>query len=80
MALYVTARHGNNQHTTAMPSKARVFLSELDNIVHSPRVHKYLTKNGIDSVLMHGMDHGWFLLRNAWLEQIIGTVAEYISN
>lgn len=79
MALYVTPRHTSNPHTTTMPSNTKVFLSEFDNIVHSPRVHEYLTKNGIDSVLMKGMDHGWFLFRNMWLEQIIGTVADYIS-
>ncbi|KAI9497206.1 Alpha/Beta hydrolase protein [Zychaea mexicana] len=92
LALYVTpqqprqtrlSRRRRSQHqnrTIRMPLATKVFLSEHDNIVNSSRVHDYLAGNGISSTVMAGLDHGWFLFKSAWQQEILETVADYTSN
>ncbi|KAI9310869.1 Alpha/Beta hydrolase protein [Dichotomocladium elegans] len=86
MALYVTpmsdiAYPKNGYNTTSnLPRSTKVFLSAADNIVDSARVSNYLSKNGVDAVVMDGMDHGWFLAKRAWQKEIIDTVADFIAS
>ncbi|KAI9302029.1 Alpha/Beta hydrolase protein [Cunninghamella echinulata] len=85
LALYVTPklRHSNShlqsKHlvTTSMPSKTKVYLSEMDNIVNSSRVNQYLTKNRIDNEVMDGLDHASFLFYPSWQKKIISTIQDF---
>ncbi|KAI9318690.1 hypothetical protein BX666DRAFT_1855065 [Dichotomocladium elegans] len=63
--------------TTMMPKKTKIFLSEHDNIVNSERVHDYLCAHGIDSTVMSGLDHGYFLAKYEWQKEILDTIIEY---
>ncbi|KAI8144248.1 hypothetical protein BJV82DRAFT_513595 [Fennellomyces sp. T-0311] len=76
-----TNRNKNQYYhrTTTMPRATKVFLSENDNIVNSSRVHEYLTKKGISSTVMAGLDHGWFLFKSAWQEQILDTITDFAT-
>ena len=62
-----------------MPRATKIFLSEHDNIVNSSRVHEYLSNNGINSEVMAGLDHGWFLFKSVWQQQILDTISNYAS-
>ncbi|KAI7853313.1 Alpha/Beta hydrolase protein [Circinella umbellata] len=93
LALYVTPKHPprqtrsstrrrKSQHqnrTIRMPRATKIYLSEHDNIVNSSRVHEYLSNNGISSEVMAGLDHGWFLFKSAWQQQILDTISNYAS-
>ncbi|KAI9249432.1 hypothetical protein BDA99DRAFT_445501 [Phascolomyces articulosus] len=77
-----SSRRRKSQHqnrTIRMPRATKVFLSEHDNIVNSSRVHEYLSSNGVNSEVMEGLDHGWFLFKSAWQQQILDTVSDYAS-
>jgi hypothetical protein len=63
--------------TTTLPHHSKVFLSERDNIVNSPRVNAYLKKHGVSTELMPGLDHASFLMYPAWQQQIIETISDY---
>ncbi|KAG2188279.1 hypothetical protein INT44_001032, partial [Umbelopsis vinacea] len=52
-----------------------VFLSESDNLVDSPRIHKYLLDNNVDSRIMPGLEHASFLLKPTWLRAIVDQVS-----
>lgn len=83
MSLYVTASQSAGIQTssaTPIPKTTKVFLSERDNIVNSSRVLSYLHKHGVDCVMMPKLDHGWFLFKSAWQQQILDTVSEYITS
>lgn len=60
-----------------MPSKTKVYLSEMDNIVNSSRVNQYLTKNRIDNEVMDGLDHASFLFYPSWQKKIISTIHDF---
>lgn len=83
MALFATPTHtlGKNQMfgTTTLPRATKVFLSENDNIVNSERVDEYLCDTGIESTVMKGLDHGWFLFKTAWQKEIVDAIASYSS-
>ena len=83
MALFATPSHALDKSqmfgTITLPRATKVFLSENDNIVNSERVDEYLCDNGIESTVMKGLDHGWFLCKTAWQKEIIDTVARYSS-
>ncbi|KAI7876841.1 alpha/beta-hydrolase [Lichtheimia hyalospora FSU 10163] len=85
LALYVTPSYLTNSPyasttTITMPRNTKVFLSEHDNIVHSDRVHDYLVTNAIDSTVMEGLDHGWFLLKSSWQSEIMAAIKEFASD
>jgi hypothetical protein len=61
-----------------MPRHTKIFLSEHDNIVNSPQVYAYLSKQGMDTEMMVGLDHASFLMHPTWQRQIIDTVTDYI--
>lgn len=81
MALFATPSHTLDKDqmfgTTLLPRATKVFLSENDNIVNSERVDEYLCDNGIESTVMKGLDHGWFLFKTEWQKEIIDAVARY---
>lgn len=62
-----------------MPKNTKVFLSEKDNIVDSPRVDKYLNHHGIDTTVMKDLDHAIFLFHPSWQNQVIDVVKQYIT-
>ncbi|OZJ06435.1 hypothetical protein BZG36_00485 [Bifiguratus adelaidae] len=56
-----------------------VFLSEWDNLINSPRVYDYLMANGVETVLMPGLDHASFLVHPLpWMHNIIDKVRYYL--
>ncbi|KAG2181914.1 hypothetical protein INT43_006839, partial [Umbelopsis isabellina] len=63
---------------TATPAMS-IFLSENDNLVDSPRVHKYLVENGVDAQLMPDIDHAGFLLKPSWLSKIVDQVSIFCN-
>lgn len=42
--------------------QTQVFLAENDRIIHAPRVHQYLKRNDVPSVLLKGYGHADALL------------------
>ncbi|ORX59806.1 alpha/beta-hydrolase [Hesseltinella vesiculosa] len=77
-ALYLTSKHpafpSLVPNTTPMPKNVKVYLSECDNIVNSPRVSTYLQKNGIPVHWMYGLDHASFLFHPSWQQHIVHTL------
>ncbi|KAI8332868.1 Alpha/Beta hydrolase protein [Chlamydoabsidia padenii] len=63
-----------------LPHQTKVFLSERDNIVNSPRVNAYLSNHGVNTELMSGLDHASFLIYPSWQQHIISTISDYIQS
>ncbi|KAI8341011.1 Alpha/Beta hydrolase protein [Chlamydoabsidia padenii] len=66
--------------TTTMPRNTKIYLSECDNIVNSPQIYSYLSKQGMNTEMMTGLDHASFLMHPTWQKHIISTISEYIHS
>lgn len=82
-ALYVTPNLPHHTHTykssVRMPTKTKVYLSELDNIIDSDRVDTYLNHHGIDTTYMKGLDHASFLFDPEWQKDILSTIRHFVT-
>ncbi|KAI8988526.1 hypothetical protein BDF20DRAFT_905061 [Mycotypha africana] len=62
-----------------LPKNTMVYLSEKDNIVESMRVNAYLSRNGVNTVVMKGLDHASFLFSSSWQNDMLSTIQRFIS-
>lgn len=65
---------------TTLPCHTKVFLSERDIIVNSPLVNTYLSKHGVNTELMPGLDHASFLVHPSWQHRILSTISDYTQS
>lgn len=70
----ILAQNQQQISQSQVPQNTYVYLSELDNLVPSSEIAKYLRKAGIPVYTMHGLDHASFLFSSNWEDRIVSDV------
>ncbi|CAJ0841257.1 13782_t:CDS:10 [Entrophospora sp. SA101] len=88
--LYIShyfSRHFHWHETALFISKQKIFrknafiyLSELDNIIPSDKVYKYLSDKKVSVNMMSGLDHANFLFNTYWVDKIINDILYCCDN